>query len=60
MLEIVHDEKSPILQIPGSVTYSCVMTGMVLLSILAFIAAWRAFTNPNDMPASTEPAPVHW
>jgi TRAP-type C4-dicarboxylate transport system permease small subunit len=60
MLEIVHDEKSPILQIPGSVTYACVMTGMVLLSILALIAAWRAFKNPSDMPASTEPAPVHW
>ena len=60
MLEIVHDEKSPILQIPGSVTYACVMTGMVLLSILALIAAWRAFTHPNDMPASSEPAPVHW
>ncbi len=60
MLEIVHDEKSPILQIPGSVTYACVMTGMVLLSILALIAAWRAFANPNDMPASREPAPVHW
>jgi TRAP-type C4-dicarboxylate transport system permease small subunit len=60
MLEIVHDEKSPILQIPGSVTYACVMTGMVLLSILALIAAWRAFTKPKDMPASIEPAPVHW
>ena len=28
MLEVVHDEKSPILQIPGSVTYGCVMGGM--------------------------------
>jgi hypothetical protein len=28
MLEIVHDEKSPILQLPGSITYACVMAGM--------------------------------
>ena len=33
MLEIVHDEKSPILQVPGSVTYGCVMGGMALLAL---------------------------
>ncbi len=31
MLEIVHDEKSPILQVPGSMTYACVMVGMAPL-----------------------------
>ena len=35
MLEIVHDEKSPILQIPGSATYACVMGGMAMLALLA-------------------------
>ncbi len=43
MLEIVHDERSPILQIPGSVTYVCVLIGMVLIAVLALLAAWRAW-----------------
>jgi TRAP-type C4-dicarboxylate transport system permease small subunit len=60
MLDIVHDEKSPILQIPGSVTYACVMTGMALLAVLALISAGRAWTADPDTPHSTEPAPVHW
>jgi len=60
MLEIVHDEKSPILQIPGSVTYACVMTGMALLSVLSLMSAWRAWKSDPDTPPSPEPAPVHW
>jgi TRAP-type C4-dicarboxylate transport system permease small subunit len=60
MLDIVHDEKSPILQVPGSVTYGCVMTGMGLLSVLALISAIRAWRTDPDTPLSTEPAPVHW
>ena len=43
MLEIVHDEKSPILQVPGSVTYGCVMVGMAMLALLALQSAWRAW-----------------
>ena len=60
MLEIVHDEKSPILQIPGSVTYACVMTGMALLAVLALASAVRAWQSDPHAPSSTEPAPVHW
>lgn len=60
MLEIVHDEKSPILQIPGSFTYACVMTGMALLSMLALISAWHACTRKSEALANTDPAPVHW
>ncbi len=60
MLHIVHDEKSPILQIPGSVTYGCVMTGMALLAVLALASAWRAWQADPNTPLSTEPAPVHW
>lgn len=60
MLDIVHDEKSPILQIPGSVTYGCVMTGMALLAVLALVSAWRALQADPHTPLSTEPAPVHW
>ena len=46
MLEIVQDEKSPILHVPGSVTYACVLGGMVMLSLLALQSAWRAWRVP--------------
>ena len=57
MLEIVHDEKSPILQIPGSVTYACVMAGMAMLAVLALVSAWRAWPQPPQIADVTE---VHW
>ena len=57
MLEIVHDEKSPILQIPGSVTYACVMGGMGMLAVLALVSAWRAWRQPPQALGATE---VHW
>lgn len=57
MLEIVHDEKSPILQIPGSVTYACVMCGMGMLAVLALVSAWRACRQPPQIGGATE---VHW
>ncbi|WP_234266048.1 TRAP transporter small permease [Hydrogenophaga sp. NFH-34] len=61
MLEIVHDEKSPILQVPGSVTYGCVMAGMVMLALLALQSAWRAFRSDGSLPAaSIAPQEVHW
>lgn len=45
MLEIVHDEKSPILHVPGSVTYGCVLVGMVMLALLALQSAWLVWTR---------------
>jgi TRAP-type C4-dicarboxylate transport system permease small subunit len=62
MLEIVHDEKSPILQVPGSVTYACVLGGMAMLSLLALQSAWRAW-HAQPMPASDGAPEVqapHW
>ena len=61
MLEIVHDEKSPILQIPGSVTYGCVLGGMVMLAVLAVFSAWRAWKT-TDQPTNAEAAvpQAHW
>ena len=62
MLAIVHDEKSPILQLPGSITYACVMAGMVLLGLLALQSAWRAWHVPAAAPAEAK-SPVrtaHW
>lgn len=63
MLEIVHDEKSPILQVPGSLTYGCVMGGLVMLGLLALQSAWKAWlTQPVMTPAGEEHAvpEAHW
>lgn len=62
MLEIVHDEKSPILQIPGSVTYGCVMAGLALLAVLALQSAWRAWRVEQGDALAVEPhvAAPHW
>jgi len=62
MLAIVHDEKSPILQLPGSITYACVMVGMLLLAVLALQASWRAWHAPAAGASADEhvvPA-AHW
>ena len=55
MLEIVHDERTPILQVPGSVTYVCVLTGMVLMAALAILAAWRAWLGQSVERDADEP-----
>jgi TRAP-type transport system small permease protein len=62
MLDIVHDEKSPILQLPGSITYACVMGGMVLLAILALQSAWQAwFAQPEPVIEGEPHVPAaHW
>ena len=62
MLDIVHDEKSPILQLPGSITYACVMGGMVLLALLALQSAWQAWHAQPEPASDGEPhVPVaHW
>jgi TRAP-type C4-dicarboxylate transport system permease small subunit len=57
MLDIVHDEKSPILQIPGSITYACVMGGMAMLAVLALISAWRTW-HSKDEDVDTDAVPV--
>jgi TRAP-type C4-dicarboxylate transport system permease small subunit len=63
MLEVVHDEKSPILQVPGSVTYGCVMGGMALLALLACGTAWRTWKTV-EVPAGDDSEPripaAHW
>jgi TRAP-type C4-dicarboxylate transport system permease small subunit len=54
MLEIAHDERSPILQVPGSVTYGCLMVGMLMLAVLALQSAWNVWTHSEttDHPLS--------
>ena len=62
MLEIVHDEKTPILHLPGSITYACVMVGMGLLAVLALQSAWRAWFVQPAAESGAEPAvpAAHW
>jgi TRAP-type transport system small permease protein len=61
MLGIVHDEKSPILQLPGSITYGCVMAGMAMLALLALLSAWRAWSSSEYNSKSSADVPsVHW
>lgn len=62
MLDVVHDEKSPILQVPGSLTYGCVMVGMVLLSLLALQSAWQASIPAPEPAQDAEPnvPTAHW
>lgn len=55
MLEIVHDERTPILQIPSSVTYACVLSGMLMLSLLALLSAWRAWRRVQVKHGDDEP-----
>ncbi len=52
MLEIVHDERSQILGIPGSLTYACVMVGMVMLCVLALQSAVRAWLAGSPLPGA--------
>ena len=62
LLDIVHDEKSPILQLPGSLTYGCVMVGMALLGLLALQSAWQAAQpKPEPAPDAEPKVPTaHW
>ena len=63
MLEVVHDEKTPILQLPGSLTYACVMAGMGLLAVLALQSAWRAWQAPATTARNADEHAVpaaHW
>jgi TRAP-type C4-dicarboxylate transport system permease small subunit len=62
MLDIVHDEKSPILQVPGSITYGCVAGGMTLLALLAVQSAWKVWhPGPQALEAAEPSVPAaHW
>jgi len=64
MLEIVHDERTQILGIPGSVTYACLMVGMSLLALLALQSAWQAVRGANQEAGRDAATPAtdapHW
>jgi TRAP-type transport system small permease protein len=58
LLGVVHDEHSPILGVPGSVTYGCVMIGLGLLALIAIFSALRAYREQSIAPSST--TTPHW
>jgi len=62
MLEIVHDEKSPILQLPGSITYACVMVGVGRGAVGGVRWPRRAWRSEVPAAADTEPhvPTAHW
>ncbi len=62
MLEIVHDERTPILQLPGSITYACVMVGMAMLALIALRSAVVAWQSPSAQTDTSEPKlpSAHW
>lgn len=57
LLEIVHDEKSAILQVPSSLTYGCVMGAMALLALLALRSAWQSAWQSTPASASANAGP---
>lgn len=59
MLEIVADERSPILQVPGSVTYGCMLGGMAMLGLLALQSAWQVWRGQAPFPRGIEVEAAH-
>jgi TRAP-type transport system small permease protein len=60
MLSVVHDEKSPILGIPASVTFSCVLLGMLCLMALAIKDLITAIKTPAALQRQATPPSVHY
>lgn len=50
LLDIVGDERSPILQVPGSFTYGCMLGGMAMLGLLALQSSWQVFRGQVNFP----------
>jgi TRAP-type C4-dicarboxylate transport system permease small subunit len=60
MLTVVHDEKSPILGIPASVTFSCVLLGMLCLMALAIKDVITAIKTPAAARTEVTPPSAHY
>lgn len=63
--EIAHDERTPILRVPGSISVGCLVLGFALLAIVTLCRlpqVWQAdpAADPatDDMPAGHADAPV--
>jgi TRAP-type C4-dicarboxylate transport system permease small subunit len=61
VMEIAADERSPILQVPGSVSVGCVLLGFALLSVVSLCKlpeVWAGDEVPHGHEAA-EPAAAH-
>jgi len=61
LMEIAADERSPILQVPGSVSVGCLMLGFALLALVTLIklpVLWRGAEAPHSH-ADPEVAAAH-
>lgn len=52
-IPLVAEERSPILGVPGSVTYACLLTGFILIALIHFGALMQWHTKPA--PAGEHP-----
>jgi TRAP-type C4-dicarboxylate transport system permease small subunit len=50
VLEIAADERSPIMQVPGSVTVGCLLGGFVMLAIVTLIRLPQVWQSSGDAP----------
>lgn len=53
-IPIVHDERSAILQVPGSVTYTCLLVGFVLIVLVHLAELFHWITPRHDAQAAGE------
>jgi TRAP-type transport system small permease protein len=60
MLAIVHDEKSPILGVPQSVTFGCVILGMLCLMLLAVKDTITAIKTPAAAQSEVSALNAHY
>jgi TRAP-type C4-dicarboxylate transport system permease small subunit len=51
-IPIVADERSPILQVPGSVTYWCLLIGFALIALVHLAAIFHWITVEPEGPAA--------
>ncbi len=51
-LPLVADERSPILQVPGSVTYSCLLVGFLLIVLVHVAELFHWVAAAPDAPAA--------
>ncbi|MDZ5461880.1 TRAP transporter small permease, partial [Azohydromonas lata] len=57
LAEIAADEKTPILQVPGSVSVTCLMLGFTLLAVTALTKLpeiWAEHAPAHDAQADAE------
>ena len=55
LVEIAADEKTPILQMPGSYSMACLMFGFAMLAVMTICklpSVWQAASASNDLGAS--------